>query len=198
MSNDIIVKTLKKQNKDAILYLQSGNYKEALKIFKSSYEIEKSLNLEQQYAQTQMNIVNTLMILGKNDEALENALEGSEILKKYGTNNYLSSQLVVANLYIIKKKYTSALEILNRLVTSRNEEIINKSNLLLFKVYVYLKDYSKAQDCITKSIVYSERKKEYKELVGALNLRSKLFKTKGRNDLAVVDKMRAERILTQI
>ena len=61
---------LKKFNMKAILELRRGNFQQALHIFQKSLEFEEKLDLEEQAAQTLINIANTCYLLKKYEKAI--------------------------------------------------------------------------------------------------------------------------------
>ncbi len=185
-----IAESLKNQNKNAILYLQAGQYEQAYIAFGNYLKDLVDYQFYDHAAKTRVNMANTLLLMKKYPEALEclqASLDFFAQKKDYESLN--ENRILEGNLYMAMDKFEELKALSERMISSTKSDRI-KAIASMFKINVMKKDGLETLDFINKTIAYAERSRDNVVLKSALTLRMEYYMQRKQAVYASMDRER--------
>lgn len=190
MTSEEIARSLKEQNKDAILLLQAGEYEKAYISFGIYLKKLVDYKLYDYAAKARINMANTLYIMGQYHEALEclkKSLKYFEEQKNFDSLN--ENRIIEGNLYLKLNELEKLKELSIKMLNSTKSDRIT-SIAYMFDIYSNAECNKTSIDIINKAITYAERSSDKNVLRQALCLRINYYEKNKKNVYAALDRDR--------
>lgn len=194
MTNEEIAKSLKDMNKDAVLFLSSGDYEKAYKKFEEYLEKMMEYKFYDHAAKARVNMANTLYIMGRYKESLECLKSSLKYFEETKAVDLLNeNRIVEGNLYLKLDETEKLIELSSKMIQSTRSDRI-KSIAYMFGIYADEKKGKVSIDSINRAMSYAERSNDKSVLKQALNIRADYYEKINRPLYATLDRDRIKQL----
>lgn len=186
-------------DKKAALALAERRYEDAILIYEEVLKAETELKLERERGHTMMNLANTLLALGRNEEAmvfLDTAAELPEI-KRNGKDSVMLQLYRASALFRMDRRVEAERLLSDTLRTCRDYLLIGRLELMRFDCYLQSGQKAKARSSVDRAVQSFELAKNQEELKRALLCRIRFFESTGQSMYAVGDRNRLKKLLEE-
>lgn len=183
----------------AALALAERRYEDALLIYEEVLKAETELKLEKERGHTMMNLANTLLALGRNEEAMTHldAAAGIPEIRRDGKDSVMVQLYRASALFRMDRRTEAERLLTDTLRTCRDHLLIGRLELMRFDCYWQSDQRTKARGSVDRAIQSFQLAKDREELKRALYCRIQFFEATGQAMYAVGDRNWLKKLLEE-
>ena len=186
-------------DKKAALALTENRYEDAVLIYEEVLKAETELKLEKERGHTMMNLANTLLALGRNEEAMAylDTAAGIPEIRRDSRDSVMLQIYRASALFRMDRRTEAERLLTDTLRTYRDHLLIGRLELMRFDCYWQSGQRTKARASVDRAVQSFELAKNQEELKRALLCRIRFFEATGQSMYAVGDRNRLKKLLEE-
>ena len=183
----------------AVQALAVGRYEDALTVYREVLKAEQELKLEKESGHTMMNIANTLLALGRNEEAMAylDAAAGNPEIRRSGKDTTMVQLYRASALFRMNRLGEAERLLTDTLRTCRDNALIGKLELMRCDCYWQSGQSAKVRSSLDRAVRCLELANDQETIKRALMYRIRFFERAGQAVYAAGDRDRLQKLLEE-